>query len=359
MKQIKKNDPLFISIKAIIENAKREVARNINTAIVFTNFHIGKRIVEHLQKGNKRAEYAEETIRVLSSQLTVAFGKGYSMDNLEKMRKFYLTYFERISESLIRKSSARQSQKTESPVRNSAVLIPEQFRATFPLSWTHYFHLLKIENEQERNFYEIEASKEQWSVRELQRQYNSSLYERLALSRNKKSIQQLSQKGQIIETPTDTIKHHTVLEFLDLQEDSRYSESDLERAIISRIEHFMMELGKGFLFEGRQKRFTFEGDSFFVDLVFYNRLLKCYVLIELKIGKLTHQDIGQMQMYVNFYDRKIKTQGENPTIGIILCKEENKTVVEFTLPENNNTIFAKEYKLYLPSKAELQKQLAW
>ena len=167
----------------------------------------------------------------------------------------------------------------------------------------------------------------------------------------------MGKKGQIIERPTDAIKDHTVLEFLDLKEDESYSESDLENAIISKLEHFMMELGKGFLFEGRQKRFTFEGDSFYVDLVFYNRLLRCYVLLDLKIGRLVHQDVGQMQMYVNYYDRKIKLPNENPTIGIILCKEENKTVVEFTLPENNKTIFAKEYKLYLPSKEQLRKQL--
>ena len=196
-----------------------------------------------------------------------------------------------------------------------------------------------------------------WSVRELQRQFNSSLYERLALSKNKKGIRQLARKGQVVEKPTDVLKHHTVLEFLDLKEDERYTESDLESAIINKIEHFMLELGKGFLFEGRQKRFTFEGDSFYVDLVFYNRLLRCYVLLDLKIGKLVHQDIGQMQMYVNYYDRKLKLPNENPTIGIILCREENKSVVEFTLPKENKTIFAKEYKLYLPSKEQLRKQL--
>ena len=225
------------------------------------------------------------------------------------------------------------------------------------LSWTHYIQLLKIENDEERNFYEIEAARGNWSVRELQRQFNSSLYERLALSKDKKAVKDLSRKGQIIQKPTDALKHHTVLEFLELREDERYSESDLENAIINKIEHFMLELGKGFLFEGRQKRFTFDGDSFFVDLVLYNRLLHCYVLIDLKIGRLTHQDIGQMQMYVNYYNRKIKLPEENSTIGSILCKEENKTVVEFTLPEDNKTIFAKEYKLYLPSKDELKRQL--
>ena len=241
-------------------------------------------------------------------------------------------------------------------VEDSSTAIEELKRA-LSISWTHYIQLLKIENDKERSFYEIEAVQDNWSVRELQRQFDASLFERLALSKDKKGVRQLATKGQIIEKPTDALKHHTVLEFLDLKENHSYSESKLENAIISRIEHFMMELGKGFLFEGRQKRFTFEGDSFYVDLVFYNRLLRCYVLIELKIGTLSHQDIGQMQMYVNYYDRKIKLTDENPTIGIILCKEENKTVVQFTLPANNETIFAKEYKLFLPSKKLLRKQL--
>ena len=216
---------------------------------------------------------------------------------------------------------------------------------------------MKIEDENERNFYEIEATQNNWSVRELTIQYNSAIYERLALSKDKEGMKQLAQKGQIVEKTTDLLKSHYVLEFLDLKHDHRYSESDLETEIINKLEHFMLELGKGFLFEGRQRRFTFEGDSFFVDLVFYNRLLKCFVLFDLKIGKLTHQDIGQMQMYVNYYDRKVKLQEENPTIGIILCKEENKTVIEFTLSEINNTIFAKEYKAILPSKEELKKQI--
>lgn len=216
---------------------------------------------------------------------------------------------------------------------------------------------MKISNVDERSFYEIEATQNNWSVRELARHYNSSLYERIALSKDKKAVKKLSQKGQIIEAPTDVLKSHYVLEFLNLKEDNTYSETDLETAIINKLEHFMLELGKGFLFEGRQRRFTFEGDSFFVDLVFYNRLLKCFVLFDLKIGKLTHQVIGQMQMYVNYYDRIVKTKDENSTIGIILCKEENKTVIEFTLPENNKTIFAKEYKAVLPSKADLRKQL--
>ena len=220
-----------------------------------------------------------------------------------------------------------------------------------------YFHLLKIQDAQERKFYKNEAINCNWSIRELLRQYNSSLYEHLALSKNRDKLIDLSSKGQLLESPIDAIKSPYVLEFLDLKGDYHYSENDLETAIINKLEQFMLELGKGFLFECRQKRITLEGDHYYVDLSFYNRLLKCFVLIDLKIGKLTHQDIGQMQMYVNFHDRRLKLPDENPTISIILCKEENQEVAEFTLPEGNKQIFAKEYKLYLPSKEALKKQL--
>lgn len=344
---VKINKELFHNIKSLIEEAQKHIVRNVNTTMLITYFEIGRMIVEHEQKGKRRAGYAEETLIQLSKDLTKDFGKGYSQTNLEYMRNFYLTYPKRISQSPIGKS--HNTKKSQSLIGKS------QF--PFSLSWTHYIQLLKIETEAERNFYEIEATQNHWSVRELQRQFNSAIYERVALSRDKKGVKVLAKKGQIIEKPTDALKSHYVLEFLNLKEDNRYSENDLETAIIDKLEHFMLELGKGFLFEGRQKRFTFEGDSFFVDLVFYNRLLKCFVLFDLKIGKLAHQDIGQMQMYVNYYDRKIKLPEENRTIGIILCREENKTVVEFTLPENNKQIFAKAYKQILPSKEELKKQL--
>ncbi len=346
---------LYSSVRHLIENAKSKIVRNINMTMIMTYFQIGEIIVEDEQSGRDRAEYSKETLKNLSKQLIEEFGRGYSVDNLQWMRKFYLMFQKRISQEVndasgkyetLSRISAEDS-NYESPSRNSV----------FTLSWSHYIQLMKIEDENERNFYEIEATQNNWSVRELTRQYNSAIYERLALSKDKEGMKQLAQKGQIVEKTTDLLKSHYVLEFLDLKHDHRYSESDLETEIINKLEHFMLELGKGFLFEGRQRRFTFEGDSFFVDLVFYNRLLKCFVLFDLKIGKLTHQDIGQMQMYVNYYDRKVKLQEENPTIGIILCKEENKTVIEFTLPENNNTIFAKEYKAILPSKEELKKQI--
>jgi predicted nuclease of restriction endonuclease-like (RecB) superfamily len=351
MKQLSKKTDLFQSVKNLILEAQNQIIRNVNSTMVLTYFQIGSYIAESELKGKARADYAEKTMRQLSIDLTKEFGRGYSKSNLEYMRQFYKVYqqrFKQIVQPAIGQSN-KQLKTIQSPIG--------QFSSPFALSWTHYIQLLKIQDNNERNFYEIEASKDNWSVRELQRQFNSSLYERLALSRDKKSIRELAKKGQIIEKPTDALKNHVILEFLDLKEDSSYSENDLENAIIDKLENFMMELGKGFLFQARQKRFTFEGDSFFIDLVFYNRLLRCYLLLDLKIGKLSHQDIGQMQMYVNYYDRKMKLPEENPTIGIILCKEENKTVIEFTLPENNETIFAKEYKLYLPSKGELRKQL--
>ena len=347
MKKNQIRNGLFNSIKLLIEEAKQRIVRNVNSVIVYTHFEIGKKIVESEQQGKERAGYADKTLIQLSADLTAEYGSGYSRSNLEYMRKFYLLYKYRISQPAAGKSGTnKKSQPLVGKLTNA-----------LQLSWSHYIQLLKIDDENERNFYEIEAMQNNWGKRELIRQFNSALYERLALSKDKKAVKQLGKKGQIIERPTDALKHHTILEFLDLKGNESYTESDLENEIISKLEHFMMELGKGFLFEGRQKRFTFEGDSFFIDLVFYNRLLRCYVLLDLKIGRLSHQDIGQMQMYVNYYDRKIKLPEENSTIGIILCKEENKTVIEFTLPENNKTIFAKGYKLYLPSKDELRKQL--
>jgi len=325
---------LFEKVKSVVTDTHRTVVRNINAAMVYAYFQIGRMIVEDEQNGQQRADYARETLLKLSVALNNEFGKGYSVSNLEYMRNFYLIYQNRISQSPTGK-----------------------FESTFGLSWTHYVQLLKIKDAQEREFYEIECLNNNWSVTELKRQFNSALYERLALSKDKEEIRQLSASGQQIEKPTDLLKSHYVLEFLGLEESAKYSESDLEAAIIDKLENFMLELGKGFLFEGRQRRFTFDGDSFFVDLVFYNRLLRCFVLLDLKIGKLTHQDIGQMQMYVNYYDRRIKLHEEKPTIGIILCKEENRTVIEFTLPEHNEQIFAKEYKAVLPSKDDLKKQL--
>ncbi len=242
---------------------------------------------------------------------------------------------------------------TEAPIGQT---LSDQFTPQFTLSWSHYVFLMNIDNRDERRFYEIESGQNQWSLSELKRQFNSGIYERLALSRDKKGVRALAQKGQIIEKPEDMLKSPVILEFLGLDENTRYSESDLESAIIDKLESFLLELGKGFLFESRQKRFTYDSDNFYVDLVFYNRILRCYVLIDLKIGRLTHENLGQMQMYVNYFNREVKLDDENPTIGIILCKTKNDALVQLTLPENAN-VYASQYQLYLPSKDELKRKL--
>ncbi|WP_366143464.1 PDDEXK nuclease domain-containing protein [Rhodoferax sp.] len=273
-------------------------------------------------------------------------------------RYVYLAYRERgpIVQTVSGRLPSPSHQAGTVPFQIVQTLSGQSDRA-FSLSWSHYVFLLGIKKVEERSFYEIEAASENWTLRELKRQFQSGLYERLALSRDQDGIRRLAKQGQIVGQPQDLLKEPLVLEFLGLSEQARFSESDLETAIINRIEHFLLELGKGFLFEARQKRFTFDDDHFFVDLVFYNRLLRCYVLIDLKIGKLTHQDLGQMQMYVNYFDRHVKTAAESPTIGIVLCKKKHAALVEITLPKDAN-IHAKEYQLYLPSKEELQQKLA-
>lgn len=355
---------LYELIRELVIAARWSVARGVDLVQVYTNFEIGRHIVEHEQQGEQRATYGKVGIKTLAEKLTREFGRGFSKSNLEYMRRFYLFYHERVP---IAQSVAGQFQVTALSATHRHEQEIAQFQTgqspsrtaqprPFSLSWTHYVFLMGIENADERHFYEIEAADQGWNLNELKRQFDSSLYERLALSRDKKGIRQLALKGQIVSQPKDLLKEPLVLEFLGLSEQTRYSETDLETAIINRIEHFLLELGKGFLFEARQKRFTFDGDHFFVDLVFYNRLLRCYVLIDLKIGKLTHQDLGQMQMYVNYFDRHVRTKAENATIGIVLCKKKNETLVEITLPKDAN-IHAKEYQLYLPSKEELRQKL--
>ncbi|MBU0599756.1 MAG: PDDEXK nuclease domain-containing protein [bacterium] len=353
-------ETLLLEVRSLILSARKVASRNINTIQVITNFRIGLLIVEHEQKGKERADYGKKVLSELSKRLTVEFGRGFSQSNLEYMRKFYLMYREeknRISQTVFGKSLM----KTESSVADQSKIqlsLPEMDNI-FTLSWSHYLFLMNIKDTKERSFYEIEATQNNWSLSELKRQFDTSLYERLALSRKKGSVKLLSEKGQVIEKPQDILKSPYVLEFLGIDEKAVYSETDLENAIINKIEHFLLELGKGFLFEARQKRFTFESEHFFVDLVFYNRLLRAYVLIDLKIGKLTHKDLGQMQMYVNYYDRNVKISDEHPTVGIILCKMKNNAIVELTLPENAK-VYASEYQLYLPSKEELkQKLIEW
>lgn len=344
---VDKMDTLCRNSIELIRYARKYASNQINYTQLMTYYGLGYWIVEEQQSGEQRAGYGKKVIQTLSDALNAEFGKGFSVDTLENARKFYLNYQGRISETLFRKFI---KEKSDTLFRISGEDVP------FTLSWSHYLQLMRIRNLDERRFYEIEATKSAWSLRTLQRQYNSSLYERLALSRDKDRVMRLAQEGNVIEKPADIVKQPTVLEFLGLEESEKFSETNLESAIIDKLQKFLLELGKGYLFEARQKRFSYDEENFYVDLVFYNRLLRCYVLIDLKIDKLTHQDLGQMQMYVNYYDRYQKLPDENPTIGILLCREKNDAVVQMTLPENSN-IFAAEYSLYLPNKKLLQKKL--
>ena len=324
--EIKKD--IYQEIHDLLHNARQNIISNINSTMTKTYFLIGKRIVEEEQDGNKRAEYGKNLIKMLSEKLTKEFGKGFSETNLEQMRKFFKVY-------------------------GIPQTLSEEFQ--FNLSWSHYLILMRIKDINPRNFYEIEIFENNWSLRELKRQVNSSLYERLVLSKDKEKVKELAVKGQIIEKAQDVIKDPYILEFLGLDEKSDYSENKLETEIINKLEMFLLELGKGFTFVGRQVRFTFDERHFRVDLVFYNRLLKCFVLIDLKIGEVTHQDLGQIQMYVNYYDRYVKFPDEDDTIGIIICKDKNDTLVKLTLPKDNNQIFASRYTIILPSLDEFKK----
>ncbi len=322
------NNSLYQDIKKLLHNARNKVYQTINTTMTQTYYQIGKRIVEEEQGGEVRAEYGTALLKNLSNELIKEFGKGYSEQNLKNMRQFFLTY------------QKRQTLSSE-----------------FKLSWSHYIFLTRIENIDERNFYEIEAAQNNWSLRELKRQFDTGLFERLSLSKNKSKVKELSTKGQVVQKVEDMIKDPYILEFVGLPELTSYSESDLEQKLIDKLEHFLLELGKGFTFVARQKRFTIDEKHFKVDLVFYNRFLKSFVVIDLKIGELKHQDIGQMMMYVNYFDRYEKTEDENPTVGIILCKDKNKALVELTLPKDNNQIYASKYLTVLPNKEEFRKLL--
>lgn len=335
----------------LVRAARQHVVRQTNSAIVFTYFQIGRLIVEHEQEGKSKAVYGKETIVALSKKLTKEFGKGFSERNIEQMRSFYLAFFTKNVPMIIPQTVSAELISTRNPYTLSA----KSFSDIFPLSWSHYVILSRIDNDDEKSFYEIETAHGHWSVRELQRQIDSGLFERLALSKNKKKVKQLAAKGQIIERPEDVLKTPYILEFLGLDEKASYTETDLETAIINKIEAFLLEMGKGFLFQGRQVRFSFDEEDFFVDLVLYNRLLQCFVLVDLKIGKLRHQDIGQRQMYINYYDRFVRQDFEKPSVGIIICKDKSDAVIEITLPEDNKQIFAAQYKLYLPTKAQLKK----
>ncbi len=354
---------LFERVRQLVLAARQTVARGVDLVQVHTCFEIGRHIVQHEQQGQLRAGYGQELLTNLSERLGAEFGRGFSKSNLEYMRRFYLTYETRepIAQFATGPFAVQPAAEPDASLiaqfETGQLAMPAATSRAFTLSWTHYVFLLGIKNADERSFYEIEAAAQGWNLSELKRQFDTSLYERLALSRDKEGVRKLAREGQRVTRPADLLKEPLVLEFLGLDEQARYSESDLEGAVINEIGRFLLELGKGFLFEARQKRFSFDGDHFFVDLVFYNRLLRCYVLVDLKLGKLTHQDLGQMQMYVNYFDRHVRLPDENATVGIVLCKRKHEALVEITLPKDAN-IHAREYQLYLPSKEELRDKLA-
>lgn len=376
-------------IREILESARAGVARSVNTTQVVSNWLIGREIVEEEQRGENRAQYGKQLIATLSKRLTKDYGSGYSIQSLFYFKQFYLTY-----PSLVQQAASFHAARgelgtgRELPILHavrgeSAVSKSDAARRNFELStlsadighaargkswqpgrlhpnlsWTHYRTLLRVESPEARAFYEIEAIENNWSARELERQINSLLYERLAKSRDKKGLMRLATNGQEIARPADIFKDPVVIEFLGLPETPRLVESDLEAALLNNLQGFLLELGKGFAFVARQERITLEGDHFYVDLVFYHTVLKCFVLIDLKVEKLTHADLGQLQLYVNYYDQQRCTAGDNPTLGLILCTDKNDTVVKYTLgADQSNKIFASRYKLHLPSEDELREEL--
>lgn len=320
---LKNPTALFERVREILESAKSNVARSVNTEMVRAYWMIGQAIVEDEQQGETRAGYGEQIIELLASRLKAEGLKGFGRNNLWYMRQFYLTYPE--------KTHALRGE----------------------LSWTHYRLLLKVESDAAREFYETETVAGNWSTRELERQINSHFFERTGASIEKRKMLEDGRASEDKYHPQDFVKDPFVLEFLNLKDAPHLSESDIEQALLDHLQEFLLEFGKGFSFVARQKRITIDGDHFYIDLVFYNRLLRCFVLIDLKIGKLTHQDIGQMQLYTNYYSRELLEEWENPTIGILLCADKNDAVVRYTLPENEKQIFASNYKLYLPTEEEI------
>lgn len=319
------NESIINDIQSIINKAKESAVRAVDHERTLMYWDIGKRIFEEEQHGRERAIYGERLITYLSDKLQPQFGSGFSSRNLNHFRQFYRKF----------------------------PIVPA-LRAQ--LSWTHYKILLNINNDEKLGFYKEEAVKNNWTARQMERQIGSQLYERLLLSADKESVLSVARNERQPAEPKEIIKDPIVLEFLGLKPESAYFEKDLESALITHLQEFMLELGNGFSFVARQKRIHLDGDDFFVDLVFYNRLLQCFVIIELKTHKITHGDLGQLQMYVNYYDRVEKLDHESPTVGILLCLEKNDTVVKFTLPEKSN-IFASKYQLYLPTAAQLSKEI--
>jgi predicted nuclease of restriction endonuclease-like (RecB) superfamily len=352
--------PLYGRVREILEAARSNIARTVNTTQVIANWLVGREIVEEEQQGRKRAGYGAELLADLAARLKLEFGAGYGVDNLEWFRRFYLEYPrllpEQISDALRRKSTALAHFPQPQRSASDDPLSPGQLSAN--LSWTHYRRLLRVSRPEARNFYEIEANRNAWSVREMERQINTFLFDRLTKSRDKAGLMRLAVHGQEIAQPIDVLKDPVVLEFLDLPESPRLVEAKLEQALIDKLQNFLLELGKGFAFVSRQQRITLDGDHFYIDLVFYHTVLKCFVLVDLKVGKLTHADLGQIQFYVNYYDRERRTEGDNPTLGLILCPDKNDAVVKYTLGEQQErNIFTSRYQLYLPTVEELENEL--
>jgi predicted nuclease of restriction endonuclease-like (RecB) superfamily len=335
-------------VRRILTAASSTAARSVNSAQVAANWLIGREIVEEEQKGEKRAEYGRRVVESLSRKLTKDFGSGYSALNLWWFRRFYLEY-PRLIEASVNAQQILYAPRKES-------WIPGNLHPN--LSWTHYRMLLKVERCDARKFYEIEALTNDWSARALERQIASLLFERLALSRDKRGLMRLARQGQEIAEAKDVFKDPVVVEFLGLPQSPLLIESNLETALLSNLQAFLLELGKGFAFVARQQRLTLDGDHFYIDLVFYHSVLKCYVLVDLKVGKITHADLGQLQLYVNYYDLERRTEGDGPTLGLIICSDKNDAVVRYTLgPHQENKIFASRYKLHLPSESELRDEL--
>jgi predicted nuclease of restriction endonuclease-like (RecB) superfamily len=356
---------LFERIARILDEARSRVARSINTAMVHAYWLIGRDIVEVEQHGSERAIYGEGLMKRVAARLAAKFGKGFSLASLKRMKQFYLAFprgSALVGEGEGKGSTALSlSAGVEGAEKGSAVLSPStEASILFPptLAWSHYLVLLRVTRPEARSFYEIEAARESWSVRELERQVGALLFDRLTKNKNPEQVLELARKGHQVSVPSDVLKDPFVLEFADLRENPAAQERDLEQAIIDRLEDFLLEMGKGFCFVARQKRMTLEGDHFYVDLVFYNRLLRCFVLVDLKMGKLTHQDLGQMQMYVNFFDRFQRAEYEAKTIGIVLCSDKNDAMVRITLPDDNEQILAARYQMYLPTEEELRAELA-
>jgi len=355
-------DTIYERVTQIVEAARAQVSRSINSAMVHAYWLIGREIVEVEQAGEERAAYGDELIGRLAERLTARFGKGFTKTGIKRMRQFYWSFPQG---SYLPAEMCGQNKgaavRDQSPLDPKGAAPRHLFVGEPPLfppllSWTHYRLLITVSNREARAFYEIEAARENWSTRELERQMSSLLFERLAKSREKDEVLALAKRGQQVAVPRDVLKDPIVLEFLELEERAHWLEKDLEQAIIDRLEPFLLEFGKGFCFVARQKRLTLDGDHFYVDLVFYNRLLRCFVLIDLKLGKLTHQDLGQMQMYVNYFDRFQREDFEEPTVGIILCSDKNDAMVRITLPEGSQ-VHANRYQLYLPTEDELRKEL--